>query len=238
MCLQTKSTLLNKYNMNFQQQEQQQQLQLQMQQQQQFYAPKKAKKSVRFNQIVHVAPFERASPEEANHIWYSAGEVAVMKANGRELAASYRKLGPSRVNNNNNNNDDDDDEDYRGFEGYTPLRQRQRLLSNRCAVYAHKQGLDADATAAMYQRCNEWSANVAFVQAIHDFVGTFGGDDSSRTMMMRTIPSVAAMIPPPDLPFAVRGFFVLQSQRKSKLERQLKRRSATANIRRVRQRIC
>jgi len=150
-----------------------------------------------------------------------------MKANGREMATSYRKLGPSQMNAG----------DYRGFEGYIPLRQKQRLLSNRCAVYANKQGLDANTTAAMYQRCNKWSCDVAFVQAVHDYVGTFS-DATSANKMINTIPSVASMIPPPDLPFAVQGFFVLQSQRKSKLERQLKRRAATANIRRVRQRIC
>jgi len=204
--------------MNFKQHQQQQQQQQQ---------PRKAKKSVRFNQMVHVAPFERATPEEAIDIWYSASEVAIMKDVGREMAASYRKLGPSNI----------DADEYRGYEGYTLIRQRQRLLSNRCAVYAHKQGLDSNRTAAMYKQTNQWSSDVAFVQAIHDFVATFS-DTTSANKVIDTIPSVVSMVPPPDLPFAVQGFFVLQSQRKSKLERKLKRRSATANIRRVRQRVC
>lgn len=194
---------------------------------------RKAKKSVRFNQMVHVAPFERASVEEAKAIWYSTTEVACMKAKGREMAASYRKLGVHQV--------DSDDYCYRGFEGYTFLRQRQRLLSNRCAVYAYKQGLDATTTAAMYQQVNHWSSDVAFVQAIHDFFQTQNDTTSAvinNQLMMNTIPSVNSMIPPPDLPFAVQGFVVLQSQRKSKLERKLKRRAATSGIRRVRQRIC
>jgi len=202
--------------------------------------PRKAKKSVRFNQVVHVAPFERASEEEANDIWYSAIEVACFKAKGREMAASYRKLGAHQLQIEN--------ECYRGFEGYTFLRQRQRLMSNRCAVYANKQGIDANTTAAMYQHCNHWSSDVAFVQAIHDYVAiysdtttTFSANNNinnTNVMMMNRIPSVDSMVPPPDLPFAVQGFVVLHSQRKSRVERKLKRRSSTSGIRRVRQRIC
>lgn len=182
----------------------------------------KPKKSVRFNQVVHVAPFERISLEEAKGIWYSSLEVASMKSKGREMAASYRKLGPHQL----------DGDCYRGFEGYTFVRQRQRLMSNRAAVYAYKQGLDADTISAVYKQCNQWSSDVAFVQAVHDFAAPYSDTVTSA------IPSVASMVPPPDFPFAVQGFVVMQSQRKSKLERKLKRRSATAGIRRVRQRVC
>jgi hypothetical protein len=195
---------------------------------------RKPKKSVRFNQTVYVAPFERASMEEGKDIWYSSVEVVSMKANGREMAASLRKLGPHQI----------DEDFYRGFEGYTFVRQRQRLLSNRCAVYAHKQGMDATTTAAMYKQCNQWSCDVAFVQAIHDNVYTHDDEDTTSAasihnkLMMDAMPTMATMVPPPDLPFAVQGFVVLHSQRKSKLERKLKRRSAMAGIRRVRQRIC
>jgi hypothetical protein len=194
----------------------------------------KPKKSVRFNQTVHVTPFERASMAEGMNIWYSILEVASMKAKGREMAASMRKLGPHQI----------DEDFYRGFEGYTLVRQRQRLLSIRCAIYAHKLGMDATMTAAMYKQCNQWSCDVAFVQAVHDTV--YSHDDQDITsvgsiynkLMMDAMPTVATMVPPPDLPFAVQGFVVLHSQRKTKLERKLKRRSAMAGIRRVRHRIC
>ena len=190
----------------------------------------KPKKSVRFNQTVHVAPFERASMAEGKNIWYSILEVASMKANGREMAASISKLGPHQI----------DEDFYRGFEGYTLVRQRQRLLSNRCAIYAHKQGMDATVTAAMYNQCNQWSCHVAFVQGVHDTVYSHDDKDTGSiyNKLMDTMPTVATMVPPPDLPFAVQGFVVLHSQRKTKLERKLKRRSAMAGIRRVRHRIC
>ena len=188
---------------------------------------KAMKKSVRFNRTVHVAPFQRASGEEANDVWYSSVEVAKMKAAGRDMAVSYRKLGEQQI----------ESDEYRGFEGYTFLRQRQRLLSNRCAVYAYKQGLDAATTSAMYKQSNQWSCDIAFVQAMHDVVSAYGSD-SQKVHQINTIPSVTSILPPPDLPFAVQGFLVLQSQRKSKVERKLKRRAATAGIRRVRQRVC
>jgi len=217
MCLPAKTTKYCNYNMTTSPQQQ---------------LPRKAKKSVRFNQVVHVAPFERVTMEQANDIWYSNIEIAIMKSSGREMAASYRKLGDHQI----------EGDCYRGFEGYTFIRQRQRLLSNRCAVYAYKQGLNADTIAAFYTQCNQWSSQVAFVQAIHDFVDTYSDTTSAisyvKLMMMNSVPSVDSMVPPPDLPFAVQGFIVLQSQRKSKLERKLKRRSHTAGIRRVRQRVC
>lgn len=187
----------------------------------------KPRKSVRFNGVVHVAPFQRASMEEADDIWYSSVEIALMKAAGRDIAVSYRKLGAQQIEGGR----------YRGFEGYTFLRQRQRLLSNRCAVYAYNQGLAASIMSALYRQCNQWSCDIAYVQAMHDVVGAYG-NDSKAIQQVNSIPSVTSILPPPDLPFAVEGFLMLQSQRKSKVERKMKRRSSTAGIRRVRQRIC
>ncbi|VEU38131.1 unnamed protein product [Pseudo-nitzschia multistriata] len=144
------------------------------------------KKSVRFNQMVHVAPFERASPEEANHIWFTNPEIASFKEAGRKLAVVYRKWGGNLANEHQHeheqeheqeqrreSNDDNDLSIYRGFESCTFVRQRQRLLSNRCVVYAHKNGMGGDFVAAIYQQCNRWSTEVAFVQALHDYVEVF-----------------------------------------------------------------
>ena len=213
MCLPTQSTVCN--DINFETMN----LPLHM-------SAEKPKRKVRFNQVVHVAPFHRASVEEGTKIWYSNVEVAMMKAAGREMAINYRKVGDEKVQ----------VDGYRGFEGYTFLRQRQRLLSNRCAVYASKQGLSASTTSTMYKQCNQWSCDIAFVQAMHDFDAAYGSGSDGH--YLNTVPSIDSILPPPDLPFAVQGFFVLQSQRKSKVERKLKRRAATAGIRRVRQRIC
>ena len=188
---------------------------------------KAPRKSVHFNPVVHVAPFERVSTDEANGVWYSSAEIATMKTHGKEMAVSYRKLG-SQMN---------EGDVYRGFEGYTFQRQRQRLLSNRCAVYAYKQGLDESMVSALYKQCNQWSCDIAFVQAMHDIVSAYEMESNSNTSEC-TIPSVTSILPPPDLPFAVQGFLVLQKQRKTRVERKLKRRASTAGIRRVRQRVC
>ncbi len=184
------------------------------------------KRSVHFNPVVHVAPFERVSTDEANNVWYSSAEVANMKISGREMAASYRKLGSQH----------NEGDAYRGFEGFSFQRQRQRLLSNRCAVYAYKQGLDESMMSALYKQCNQWSCDIAFIQAMHDIVGAYEMEFNSNTPEC-TIPSVTSILPPPDLPFAAKGFLVLQKQRKSRAQRELKRRASTAGIRRVRPRV-
>jgi len=212
---------------------------------------RKAKKSVRFNQLVHVTPFERASSTEAKDIWFTNSDMAEFKAQGRELADLYRKLGVVQVH-------DSDPSTYRGFESCTRTRQRQRLLSNRCAVYAHKKGMDELTTAAMYQQCNTWSSEVAFVQAIHDYNEIYHINNNNnnnnnstdaitqaRAATLNRIPSVAFMVPPPALPFAVQSALVLQQLRQNNKRRNISSASAVATAvdvaapaRHVRQRIC
>jgi len=145
------------------------------------------KKTVRFDQLVTVAPFERASCIEAKDIWFTSADIASFRLRAREMAVSYRKLGDLEQK----------DVDYRGFEGYTSTRQRHRMISNRCAVAAHKKGMDATTTAAMYHQCSNWSSDVAFVQAMHDYVESYGENENTISQVLVRIPAVASMVPPP-----------------------------------------
>lgn len=186
-------------------------------------AARPIKKRVRFLEVVHVAPFERASPEEARDIWFAPSDISSFKKRGREMAASYRKLGDQCSS----------FDTTRGFECYTTARQRRRLLSNRCAVYAYQNGIDADTVATLYQHCNHWSSSVAVVQAIHDFADVY--TNTSATTAEPLIPSVDTMVPPPELPFAVQCAMILQEQRKESPRRRKRR---ITGVRRVRQRVC
>lgn len=206
----------------------------------------KTKKSVRFNQVVHVVPFERTSAEEAKCIWFTNAEIVSFKEKGRELALFYRKRdGKTQTTTSTLCNNDNGNERslYRGFEGCTIKRQRRRALSNRCVVYAHKNGLDESFVASMYQQCNQWSTEVAFVQAVHDYVDVFYSNDInnnkdsasttySETLTAMMIPSVSSMVPPPEIAFAVHGAHALKKQQRRK------RLSSISNIRRVRARVC
>ena len=170
------------------------------------------KKSVRFHQTVHVAPFPRSDADEsASQIWYSGTEIALMRAEGRVLATSYSKLGEKA-----------DRGLYRGFEKTTYRRQRQTLLSNRCAIYAYQKGMDTTKVSSLYKQCNQWSSDVAFVQAIHDCFDAACGDetsfynDKSMKTIVSSMPHVASMIPPQDNSFAIQGFLVLQEEKRNK----------------------
>jgi len=197
------------------------------------------KPSVRFSQVVHIAPYERATPAEARNIWFSAAEIGSFKQHARIMATVYRHYGgvPQPT--------EDDSGDlrtlYRGFENCTPTRQRRRLLSNRSVVYAHRNGMSDDFVAAMYKQCNKWSGEVAFVQAVHDYIDIFyssnsGSNSSSNSMenisgdnkskcdraalAAMMIPSVTSMVPPPELAFAVQSAYALREQKKQ--ERRLR----------------
>lgn len=205
---------------------------------------KAPKKSVRFNQLVHVAPFERASSTEAKDIWFTTSDLAGFKAQGREMAASYRKLGVMLEHPST----------YRGFESCTVTRRRQRILSNRCVIYAHKKGMDDVTTAAVYKKCNAWSGEVAFVQAIHDYVDIYHNNHVmnnnnncmdevtlARAATLSMIPPVASMVPPSTLPFAIQSALVLQQTKRrnfSSSESAAAATTATATARRVRHRVC
>jgi len=159
-------------------------------------------KSVQFNNVVVVVPFEKVTlQEEKNNIWYNLFEMNQIKKDGREIASSYRKLGTESK------------QEYRGFENCTLLRQRQKIMSNRCVVYAYSQGYNEKEIATIYSQTNKWSSEIAFLQAIHDYVDIYNNTNADT----RSIPSILSLIPPQAHPFAIESVMVIQ--RKKKRER-------------------
>lgn len=159
-------------------------------------------KSVQFNNVVVVVPFEKVTlQEEKNNIWYNLFEMNQIKKDGRAIASSYRKLGIESK------------QEYRGFENCTLLRQRQKIMSNRCVVYAYSQGYNEKEIATIYSQTNKWSSEIAFLQAIHDYVDIYNHTNANT----EAIPSITSLIPPQAHPFAIESVMVIQ--RKKKRER-------------------
>ena len=52
---------------------------------------KRPRKSVRFNNSVYVAQFEKYSATERKAVWFDSTELNSIRAQGRELMLSYRK---------------------------------------------------------------------------------------------------------------------------------------------------
>jgi hypothetical protein len=137
---------------------------------------------VSFNEVVWVQPLHTSSEEDAQHAWYQASELFAFRREGRIVALSLRK-GVTAMS----------PDEYRGFENTAPTRQRQRQLSIRCTLSAHRKGLSSDAMATVAQKCNEWSNEVAFVQACRDYADVY------QPHMTGMIPDVASL-PGPQFP--------------------------------------
>ena len=170
------------------------------------------KKSVTWNVFANVIIFERATAIESKNIWFSASDFAKSKANGIKMASSYRKMAASIKQIQHQqpsassllSSSSSPVTDHRGFESCTDARRRYRLLSNRCAIHAHKHGMKN--VAAIYQKRNKWAREVALVQAIHDYIEIYDvlpsddDDDEKRASLifaaLRSLPPVASMIPP------------------------------------------
>ena len=170
------------------------------------------KKSVNWNVFANVIIFERATAIESKNIWFSASDFAKSKANGIKMASSYRKMAANIKQIQHQqpsassllSSSSSPVIDHRGFESCTDARRRYRLLSNRCAIHAHKHGMKN--VAAIYQKRNKWARKVALVQAIHDYIEIYDvlpsddEDDEKRASLisaaLRSLPPVASMIPP------------------------------------------
>lgn len=135
---------------------------------------------VRFAPMISVSPSNGVSPTEASQVWYTVTDLAGFKYNAKVAAYSFRMGTPSC-------------EDVRGIESSTSARQTRRFLAVRCTLSAHRNGLSADETAFVAQRCTAWNAEVAFVQACHDYAEIYRPD------LSRMIPEVD--IVPPEFPF-------------------------------------
>jgi hypothetical protein len=204
------------------------------------------KKSIRFNDVVFVKPFEKACSQEAKDIWYNEYDMASFKKHGREMALSYKNLTSNNNNNNKNknknnentNNDDKDNKDctmYRGFEYFSIRRQKQKIISNRCVLYAQSKDMNATEIATVYRKANAWSTDVAFVQAVHDYVDIYNSNKTTSTSCNNTVPEIISMIPPPIFPFALQS--VLSLRRTGK-RRTANNATEQQSRRRVRQRVC
>ncbi|OEU12860.1 hypothetical protein FRACYDRAFT_244133 [Fragilariopsis cylindrus CCMP1102] len=195
---------------------------------------------VRFNNDVIVVPFEKVTIQEnketPNNIWYTTTEMKQIKKESREIASSYRKLG--------GNGDTDTATEYRGFENCTAIRQKQKIMSNRCVVYAYEQGFNANEIATIYSKTNKWSSEVAFLQAIHDYMNVYDCASQLRTQSETiALPSISSMIPPQPHPFAIESVMVMQRKKKRQRAAQAQAQQLFASPthtqeRSVRQRVC
>ncbi|KAG7343422.1 hypothetical protein IV203_021367 [Nitzschia inconspicua] len=174
--------------------------------------PTKSTKKVSFNNDVWVLPLRRNSDEDVRQIWYGASELFAFRREGRDIALSFRKgLVPASPG------------QYRGFENTAPNRQQQRHLSIRCTLSAHRKGLNTEDTASVAKMCNEWSTELAFVQACHDYF------DIYQPHLTCMIPDISS-IPGPHYPSA----WVQESAAKNMRRVNLR---GDQSCRRVRQRI-
>jgi hypothetical protein len=177
------------------------------------------KKSVCFFGVVFVKPYEKASSQEAVDIWYNDDDMATFKKEGRDMTVSYRNL--TSTHNNTKKEKDKDLSMYRGFEYGSIRRQKHKIVSNRCVLYAQRQGMNARHIASVYRKANGWFTDVAFLQAVHDCIEIYDDDDTNSGTVnnknkgpqqqdMMTLPSVAAMIPPRLFPFAMKSALALR----------------------------
>lgn len=184
--------------------------------------PKKKKKKdrqhLRFNNIVHVAPISKVSKEQATERWYNDQELKTFKSKGRAMSSLYRKV--IKVTSGNITDRPSQQEEvfsakdlsqFRGFEDYTLRRQRQKLMANRCVLYAQTQGMTETEIATVYNKANRWSKDVAFVQAIHDHIMVYKTPEYYRNQLP-VLPLVHQMIPPSLFPFGIASFNAMRKK--------------------------
>jgi len=186
-------------------------------------------KSVRFNNCVRVAPFEKVTSTEAKEVWLTSTELAAIKTEGRELASTYRKL----LLEHQQNQSQESLSNYRGFENVTLLRKRQKILANRSAIYAHLQGYKPEEIAFIYQQSTTFSTEIAFLQAIHDYAEIYTTNTTSAnditTALQQQLPSVASCLPPTPLPFAIESAIFFQRQKREQRNKNQKRTRASSS---------
>jgi len=161
----------------------------------------KMKKEVRFDDVVRVGLFEKASPQKAKHIWYRKSDIAAFKVECRRIVLSYREL---RKNNGqqqqqNQQQQSSDLSTYRGFEYYSSGRKKQKVIANRCVIWAQKKGMTATDIATIYWKMNYKSSDVAFIQGIHDYNDVYDRNTASTSQQV-LLPVASSMIPSPPSP--------------------------------------
>ena len=202
-----------------------------------------SRKAVTFNRFATMAEFDKVTTEEANNIWFDAYELQEFRNEGKNLAYSYKIQCAD-----SNCNDGDDDENnkelsssdggendiFRGVEGSSFVRQTQKVLSNYCVRYAQRIGMTETEIASVYKECNQFSSEVAYVQALHDHRDAMvhhdaTADPTTTRTVSTTQPSssllfwtedndqydlypVRTMVPPPPIPFAIQSVRAMRAR--------------------------
>jgi hypothetical protein len=170
---------------------------------------------VRFAPMVSVSPSLCIPPLDVSRVWYNSNDLAGFKRSAKEAAAAFFDRGGRNSSSvlllrddGSCSGENDDDDDHRGIECCSYGRQRQRFLAIRCTLSAHRRGMGADETAKVSQRCTAWNAQVAFVQACHDYATVY------QPNLSHMIPPVHAE--PPAFPYGCGGSRCPATTRSSK----------------------
>ena len=198
-----------------------------------FVVTMKSKKSVRFNNCVRVAPFEKVTAIEAPEVWLNSMELAAIRTEGRDMASSYRTLLLEKQQQDQHQQSPKSLlSKYRGFENVTVLRKRQKILANRSAIYAHLQGYKTEELAFIYQQSTRFSTEIAFLQALHDYAEIYTTNTNTNSaandmtkVLQQQLPSVESCLPPTPLPFAVESAIFFQRQKREQKKNQNKKRT-------------
>jgi hypothetical protein len=100
------------------------------------------------------------------------------------------------------------DDDFRGCEGYLPVRRKYRDFTIGCVLaMLGKKGPDGktpkytpEDVARVTQHCTSWSAQVAYFQAYHDYARVY------QPALLPYIPKVAPAPPPSIFPYDALGY--------------------------------
>lgn len=147
---------------------------------------------VTFAPMVTVTESPRATPDEAQHVWYTPHDLASFKANARRIARhtqhDHHQHGAVPLTDNLK----DDDESRRGLENCTRAHQKQRRRTIKYTLTAYRRGLTQEQTATVSAKCSSWGRHQAFVLACHDYAEIY------QPAMLALIPALE--VNPPAFP--------------------------------------
>ena len=123
-------------------------------------------------------------PSCADKLWYRKSEISQFKADARQLVQAIRSP-----------NEFLEDDSLRGLESSTLERRIHRHKTIQCTLSAYRKNMNPEDVAKIARICGTWNAEVAFVQACHDYFAVY-----PRKQVK--IPKVSNQ--PPAFPFALR----------------------------------
>jgi hypothetical protein len=123
------------------------------------------------------------SKEDTSRIWYPTAELDQFKTEARALCRSLREQQKEH-----------DVDVPRGLEQRVCCqRQRHRYLAVRCVLKAQQRSRCSDFVGMVAHKCNRWAADIAQLEAQHDFVDVY------KPSLKRMLPQVKDL-PMYDLP--------------------------------------